>query len=225
MSSAFNDTWSLHWLTASGGVEEFKQRISSDIDEAFKTLKRFTPPPRLDIVLDRSQHTIPEIGILGHAHTCTLFSLNFDPNNPNFKASLTHGALQRHILHEVHHCMRMAGPGYGWSLGEVLVSEGLAGHFVNHLISTPPEPWEHAINPETLQTKYPTKTELQSSDYNHDNWFFGRGHLPRWLGYTLGFELVRLWRESVNPKTHDQWINTPSSDILAVSQNAGLIRD
>ena len=28
------------------------------------------------------------------------------------------------------------------------------------------------------------------ADYNHEAWFFGRGDLPRWLGYSLGFRLV-----------------------------------
>ncbi|TXN19224.1 hypothetical protein FV217_22095, partial [Methylobacterium sp. WL9] len=31
-----------------------------------------------------------------------------------------------------------AGTGYGWTLGEALVSEGLAGRFVSHLFGTPP---------------------------------------------------------------------------------------
>ena len=58
-----------------------------------------------------------------------MFSMTLDPDNPNFAASLEGGAVHRHIVHEVHHCLRMAGPGYGWTLGEALVSEGLAGQF------------------------------------------------------------------------------------------------
>ncbi|NKC27948.1 hypothetical protein HED52_05530 [Ochrobactrum ciceri] len=34
----------------------------------------------------------------------------------------------------------------------------------------------------------------------------------------MGFELVRLWRETVRPETQDQWINTPSSEILAIGE-------
>jgi hypothetical protein len=76
----------------------------------------------------------------------SLFSLTLDPDNPNFERSLGDGDLRRTIAHEVHHCMRMAGPGYGWTLGEALVSEGLAGQFVHRLFGSPPEPWECAVS-------------------------------------------------------------------------------
>lgn len=225
MDSAFKDIWLLHWLTASGGLKEFQQRIDVEIAEAFRTLERFVSPPKLDILLDRSKHIIPEIGILGRAHNSTLFSLNFDPENPNLKPSLTNGTLQRQALHEIHHCMRMAGPGYGWTLGEALVSEGLAGNFVQHLMNSPPEPWERAVDIDRLSVHRPTVADLQSPDYNHAEWFFGRGKFPRWLGYSMGFELVRLWRETVRPETQAQWIDTPSHEILAIGREAGLIRD
>lgn len=224
MTTTFKDVWFLHWLTASGGLQEFQQRISIEIDQAFQTLKTFTSPPKLDILLGRSAYTIPEIGVLGRAYNSTLLSLNFDPDNTNFKPTLKNDTVQRQLLHEVHHCLRMAGPGYGWTLGEALISEGLAGHFVNNLMNTPPEPWECAITPEVLRTYSPPAAELRSSSYNHASWFFGRAQLPRWLGYSLGFELVRLWREITQPHTHDQWVNTPATEILAFGEQAGLIQ-
>ncbi len=42
-------------------------------------------------------------------------------------ASLDDGAFRRTIAHVVHRCLRMAEPGYGRTLGEALVSQGLAG--------------------------------------------------------------------------------------------------
>ncbi|WP_094540419.1 DUF2268 domain-containing putative Zn-dependent protease [Brucella grignonensis] len=225
MDAPFKDIWFLHWLTASGGLEEFQEHISIEIAEAFRTLEHFVLPPKFDTLLDRSIHVIPEIGILGRAHNSMLFSLNFDPENPNFKPSLIDGTLQRQLLHETHHCMRMAGPGYGWTLGEALVSEGLAGHFVQYLMNTPSELWESAVNIDVLNAHRPSVAELQSTDYNHAEWFFGRGRFPRWLGYSMGFELVRLWRETVQPATQAQWINTPSNEILTIGKEGGLIRD
>lgn len=32
--------------------------------------------------------------------------------------------------------------------------------------------------------------EWESTDDNHEVWFFGSGDLPRWLGYSFGFRLV-----------------------------------
>nr|WP_274517589.1 DUF2268 domain-containing putative Zn-dependent protease [Pseudomonas sp. GM18] len=64
--------------------------------------------------------------------------MTLDPDNPNLLPSLRTGTLHRQIVHEVHHCLRIAGPGYGWTLGEALVSEGLAGQFVRHLLGKRP---------------------------------------------------------------------------------------
>lgn len=82
-----------------------------------------------------------------------MFSLTIDPANPNFAHSLRDGDLRRAVAHEAHRCMRMAGPGYGWSLGEALVSEGLAGHFASRLFDSPPAPWECAVTDEVLRAK------------------------------------------------------------------------
>lgn len=35
---------------------------------------------------------------------------------------LENGTLVRQIVHEVHHCLRMRGPGYGWTLGYQMVA-------------------------------------------------------------------------------------------------------
>ncbi|NKB83366.1 DUF2268 domain-containing protein [Ochrobactrum grignonense] len=200
MDAPFKDIWFLHWLTASGGLEEFQEHISIEIAEAFRTLEHFVLPPKFDTLLDRSIHVIPEIGILGRAHNSMLFSLNFDPENPNFKPSLIDGTLQRQLLHETHHCMRMAGPGYGWTLGEALVSEGLAGHFVQYLMNTPSELWESAVNIDVLNAHRPSVAELQSTDYNHAEWFFGRGRFPVGLVIQWGSNSCGFGERPFNPQ-------------------------
>ena len=41
------------------------------------------------------------------------------------------------------------GPGYGITLAEALVTEGLADHFVAEAFpDTPPQPWDHALSAE-----------------------------------------------------------------------------
>jgi uncharacterized protein YjaZ len=99
-------------------------------------------------------------------------------------------SLERMFAHELHHAARWDGPGYGSSLGEALVSEGLAGHFVQELFGGPPEPWEGLPEDEVLSHAALAAQQWDSTDYSHEAWFFGRGDLPRWLGYSLGFRLV-----------------------------------
>ena len=93
-------------------------------------------------------------------------------------------------MHSIH-CLRMGGPGYGRTLGEALVSEGLAGHFVARALGSPPEPWERAVDEAALLRHRPDAATLGAAPYDHAGWFFGlSGHRPRWLGSTLGHRIV-----------------------------------
>jgi uncharacterized protein YjaZ len=94
-------------------------------------------------------------------------------------------------LHELHHAIRWRGPGYGRTLVEALVSEGLADHFALQCIGEPAPPWTAALFSEQATRFRRSAAALGSAEgYNHDEWFFGSGSLPRWVGYTLGFERV-----------------------------------
>jgi len=209
------DAWTLHWLEASGNLDEFRAELIGEFAAAYQSISRLMPPPRLDILIQALPgETIPEMGLVGRAVRSTLFSMTLDPDNPNFLASLRNGTLHRQIIHEVHHCLRMAGPGYGWTLGEALVSEGLAGQFVGHLLGSEPEPWERAVTTsELLQTPIDPQT-LDSTHYNHSEWFFGFGAHPRWLGYTLGYQMVEQWLASTGDIDVATWINVPARTII-----------
>ena len=61
------------------------------------------------------------------------------------------------------------------SLGEALVSEGLAGQFVNRLYGTPPEPWEKAVEAQAARRPLPDGAPLASRSSAHHAWFFGVG--------------------------------------------------
>jgi hypothetical protein len=212
--------WRIHWLEAEGDLQPWRARIASEIEAAREVILRLVspPPPPLDILVQRlsGAAVIPEIGMAGQAFRKGLFALTVDPDNPRFLDSLADGALQRQVAHEAHHCMRMAKLGYGRTLGEALVSEGLAGRFVTHLFESPPEPWERAVDKSTLLAHRPDDQMLASTDYNHDSWFFGvGGQRPRWLGYTLGYEMVGKWLETAGELEYSAWIEVSTESILA----------
>lgn len=177
----------------------------------------------LDILVQRLPGAvIPESGMVGHAYRKGLFALTLDPDNPHFAASLEQGALRRQVAHEVHHCLCMAGPGYGRTLGEALVSEGLAGQFTGRLFGNPPEPWERAVDEDVLRAHLPNATALAASDYNHHAWFFGTGgYRPRWLGYMLGYCIVGKWLADAGVVDGDTWVNVPADAVLAASDVPG----
>jgi hypothetical protein len=216
------DGWTLHWLEASGYLSGYRAEITDAFEQAYRTVSTMMPPPRLDVIVQRlAGETIPEMGLVGRAYRSTMFSMTVDMDNPNFIRSLSDGALHRQIVHEVHHCMRMAGPGYGYSLGEALVSEGLAGQFVRHLMGTQPEPWECAVTPQVLQAALPGAEELASFHYDHSGWFFGTGALPRRLGYSLGYQIAGRWLARAGEVDAALWVNVPAETVLAVGLERG----
>lgn len=214
--------WTLHWLEAEGELRPWRTVIEAEIGAAYDAISGLLAPPRLDILLQRlAGAAIPEIGMVGHSFRRGLFTLTLDPDNPHFAIALADGALRRQVTHEVHHCLRMAGPGYGRTLGEALVSEGLAGHFTRLLFGNPPELWERAVDAGELRAHLPDAGALASTDYDHAAWFFGTGgQHPRWLGYTVGYALVGAWLQALPAPDGPALIGTTADVILA----AGLPR-
>lgn len=218
------DAWTLHWLEASGSLAEFHKELVGEFETAYEALALRMVPPRLDVLVQRLPgETIPELGLVGRAYRSSMFSMTLDPDNPNFIPSLRAGALRRQVIHEVHHCLRMAGPGYGWTLGEALVSEGLAGQFVRYLLNTDPERWEREVGSTELLNSPVGLQALESSYYDHSEWFFGSGNKPKWLGYSLGYQMVGCWLASRQDVDIFTWVNVPATDIIAAALERGLI--
>lgn len=209
--------WTLHWLEAMTAFSDTQRRaIVGAVEDAHTALARAMPPPRLDLLIAArpASWVIEGYGLSGFAYLDNLMAINCDPTGPDLLESCRNGAFTRQALHEVNHCLRMAGPGYGRTLGEAMVSEGLAGHFVIHLLGTAPEPWEGGLDPETRRSLMPSRTELDAPGYDHGAWFFGTGDLPRWLGYRLGFALVADWWQTRDGTSLRDLIDTPARSIL-----------
>jgi len=217
-------TWQLHWLEASGDLGPWRAAITAEVEIALRAIARLMPLRPLDILVQRrAGEVLPETGTGGEAYHQGLFSLTLDPDNPNFERALADGDIHRTVVHETHHCLRMAGPGYGWSLGEALVSEGLAGRFVRHLFGSGPEPWECAVDDATLAAHRPDTAALTAARHDHAAWFYGiGGPYPRWLGYTLGYRIAGDWARANPDADGDTWVNVPADTVLAAARGHTL---
>jgi len=218
------DGWTLHWLEAAGPLGEWRTDLLGEFHAAYKILSARMRPPRVDILIQKQANdTIPETGTGGRGYSDTLLSIAVDPENPNFQASLQSGEFRRGVIHEVHHCLRNAGPGYGWTLGEALVSEGLAGQFVRSLFGNDPELWEKAVTRQQLQDAAVDVEALTATDYDHSTWFFGSGSLPRWFGYSLGYEMVGSWQRQMAEIDAQKWVNVSAAEIIEAAAHDDLL--
>ncbi|NGM22954.1 DUF2268 domain-containing protein [Roseomonas stagni] len=211
--------WTLHWLTAAGDLGDWRLAIEREVEAAKAAVAGVLPLRPLDILVQRVKGAvIPEIGMVGQAYRKDLCSVTLDPENAAFSDALATGALCRTVVHEVNHCLRMGGPGYGRTLGEALVSEGLAGHFTARLCRNPPEPWECAVPPEVLRAHRPDDAMLADPGYDHASWFFGRGgQRPRWLGYTMGYAIVAEWLAATPAADARALVDVPAAEVLAAA--------
>ena len=179
----------LHLLNAHGKLTSHCEWLHTALTQTYALANQVMPLPSVDVVVKAGAYVIPEKGHLGYCPEPGLVYVTVNPEHPALYKNEDH-SLERMFAHELHHAARWAGPGYGATLGEVVVSEGLAGHFALELFKGQPEPWE-SLSADVLQ---PSMRQLSENwdrpDYDHNRWFFGTGDLPRWLGYTAGFNLV-----------------------------------
>ncbi|WP_223810690.1 DUF2268 domain-containing protein [Pantoea sp. M_9] len=179
----------LHILNAQKKLTAHREWLQASLTATYEKAQRLMPVPSLDVVVKAGKFVIPEKGHTGFCPEPGVIYLTVDPENPAFCKNEAH-SLERMFAHELHHAARWAGPGYGSTLGEAIVSEGLAGHFSLELLGGKPELWE-SLNSDIMQSfARQLHDSWHRTDYDHNAWFYGTGDLPKWLGYTAGFELI-----------------------------------
>lgn len=204
----------LHILNAQNNLVVHSEWLHSCLTDTYERAKRTMWVPSLDVVVKAGSYVIPEKGHLGYCAGSDVVYVTVDPENPAFCKNDAQ-SLQRMFAHELHHAARWAGPGYGLTLGEVIVSEGLAGHFALEIFEGEPELWE-SLNPDIVLSYCQLLHEnWHNKDYDHKRWFFGTGDLPRWLGYTTGFNLVSRYLETAPHLRASLLANINADDLRA----------
>lgn len=196
----------LHVLTASGRLSGLADIIASAHRMGVARVEKLLPLADVDVVVaDDPNASIPEIGVGGYAPNAHRLDIYIDPEFPNLTQDLE-SKYVRTLAHELHHCARWNGCGYGKTLFEAIVSEGLADHFDQEVNGTTPLPWSIALTDEQVQAlQYRLLEEGFSDDYNHSLWFFGSqpDQVPRWAGYTLGYSLAKSYMEFTGKKASE----------------------
>lgn len=174
--------WHLHLLNARNALTGTMAELRATAREAVALTAQHVDVPRFDLLVRAGDAVIPDWGMTGYAPGPGVIEITLTPE----KFSSDH--LRRTLVHELHHLVRWEGPGYGRSLGEAMVSEGLAGHFVLQVLGGVSDPWD--------ATRPGTGTLRQASllwarrDFGFDEWFLGRGKMRKWTGYGIAHRLV-----------------------------------
>jgi hypothetical protein len=212
--------YNLHFLNA---AQDFKgediESIKAATFSALKEINKFLPPIDLDIVFWHApKATIPDEYIGGYTRGASIIDIDLDVNYPEFER-IIQDKLKKFLAHEYHHAYRWKTIGYSWNtLGEALVTEGLADSFDHEVFNGAVPRWCRALDSEQMQT-YLAKAapQLHVENYNHPQWFFGSTpEIPQWTGYTLGYFIIQSYLEKNPHMTAAKLVATPPAEILQI---------
>ncbi|EKQ5902689.1 DUF2268 domain-containing putative Zn-dependent protease [Vibrio parahaemolyticus] len=190
----------LHLLNAQGKLSELENRIASEFKTAVNQITSLLPINDVDVVISASDQVLPETGLGGFCPEGGLIYLKIDPNNSNLLERFSEEFLAT-MGHEMHHCMRWRTAGYGSTLKEALITEGLACCFETELRSSGAPFYATALDKSELSEFWgKAKPELGSNSYDHVAWFFGSPtrRIPKHTGYSLGFSIVENYINRTN---------------------------
>ncbi len=170
----------------------------------------------VDIVfMSNPVEAVPHLGFGGYTPDAHTILISVDTQHKKLAHTLD-TELHHTLLHEFHHAIRWRSVGYGETLGEALVTEGLADHFDVEMTGDLPQRWAEALSAEEIERMLERARPLLSKPYSHHAWFFGSDveRLPKWGGYALGYFLVGKYL-AAHPDAHASMLHrTPARDIL-----------
>ena len=162
---------------------------------------------------------IPSLGIGGRAISDHEARLYFDPLNTHVVESLSYWA-GREIAHELNHLTRWQAKIRGKTLLDAFIFEGLATVYEEHYGNRyQPTLWGQALSKEQIVSEWQkAQQELDSTDYDREDWFFGRHHgHPLWTGYALGTAIVQSYSDRHPDESMSQLVRKTSATILRKS--------
>ena len=190
-------TVTFHLLDAMGELPaRLKDDVMGELEAASGQIADFVQLDCLDIVVAPEAWVIPEWGLSGRANGPGRITITLDPGSPRLHDPERPDRLLATLAHEMHHVARLRSGVESYTLGGRLVSEGLAQCFEEE-VGAPTPFYAVALDDETMQTMAArARPLLSATEYEHDNWMFGRIGDPEWprhAGYSLGYALVSAW--------------------------------
>ncbi len=131
-------------------------------------------------------------GVMGMAPYVQTIHLYIQP------AGFTMQSLEQAVVHEYSHLLfYYHNPQERYTLGETLVFEGIAEVFREEIVGGDPAPWSVALTQrEAMKQFTPLKERLHEKDeVLQQEVLYGDGEYKRWTGYSIGYYIVKTFRE------------------------------
>jgi uncharacterized protein YjaZ len=198
---------------ASGNMNKLLNRIESAYKKATKTVSDLLGLDMVDVIcIGDASMVIPEIGVGGYTPSRHITYLYIDPD-----FDVSEDEIYATLCHEMYHAKRYDGEGYGRTLFDSMIFEGLATAFEDEISNnTAFMPVQLLSRKNTASLVSNIKNKLPSTDFDHFQWFIfdSSGKLPRWAGYEVGYYLVRQYMKKNNKKASELVLEASSNFSL-----------
>ncbi|MEI6183812.1 MAG: DUF2268 domain-containing putative Zn-dependent protease [Polynucleobacter sp.] len=197
-----------HYIANSTGeLDKLSNMISKSLSTVIPIVEKELKANQIDIIfVSATMLAIPEYGIGGNSPGPNHVYVSFDPKSKK----ITRRGLEETLFHEIHHCMRWRNPGYGQTLGEAMVSEGMACLYEEQ--HSGKAPIYAKVKLQDDQIAKATKI-INSKNYSHSDWFFGSKNIDRWFGYSYGYKLCKDYSVK-NNKSASELVHVKAKLIL-----------
>lgn len=187
---------SLHILNADGKLTPWIARINAAFATSLAQVRTILPVGDVDVVVyNDADYVVPDLGMSGFCTSSRRMYLPLDIAQRDLESCFEQ-RFQAFLGHELHHCARRSISGYADTLGQALVTEGLACCFESELPGGTVPTYARHISGEALDAAW-TRAEplLEQPMAGWGGWFFGEQapDIPVYAGYTLGYRIVSRW--------------------------------
>jgi uncharacterized protein YjaZ len=186
----------LHILNADRSLDAWAQRIELAFSASIALVSSRIPVGDVDVVVyNDHEYVVPELGVSGFCTSPRRLYLPLDVDHPNLSTTFER-VFQSFLAHELHHCARRRIDGFAETLGQALVTEGLACCFEAELPGgSVPIYATRIAGRELVDLAVQAEAERELPLSGYGKWFFGEREpeIPNHAGYTLGYELVSKW--------------------------------
>ncbi len=152
-------------------------------------------------------------GVSGFSPQANTILIYLNPSRKNWETALKHT-----ITHEYNHSVVYNF--HKWkSLLDSIIFEGFAENFREQVVGGERSPWTKAVSPEECK-KYFSNLKEKLNLQNHQlerEVFFGSNNYPLWLGYSLGYQIVKSFLNKSKEKYWSDIIKANPKKILKQS--------
>jgi Predicted Zn-dependent protease (DUF2268) len=195
--------------------------LTAVVGRALDHINALLPGPATTVAVGLGQPgtVLPQTGTDGFTNATGTVMVWFRATGQVSLSQAVQSALPRDLSHEADHSVRiLAGPGFGTTLLAEIITEGISSVFEEAAFPGAPNPWDRAISPGQECTLWNRAKPVLGNTGLYDLWMFGSpGVIPHWTGFTIGYDIVKDYRNRHPQVSWSALTATSAATILAGS--------